>query len=122
MKPLTGNAIRLKLKTCSVLTTIITAYNYLHGRGSINLPISAPMLQIVAMPVQEMESTPGPKYSTIAPVPPLTVRIPATLSMISLGEVQPLSSPVSFTPITCNWIRQMFKAQRNFAQTITFII
>ena len=29
-------------------------------------------------PVQEMESTPSPKYSTIAPVPPFTVRIPAT--------------------------------------------
>lgn len=25
---------------------------------------------MVAIPVQEMESTPGPKYSTIAPVPP----------------------------------------------------
>ena len=41
------------------------------------------MLQIVPMPVQESESTPGPWYSMIAPVPPLTVRIPATLRMMS---------------------------------------
>lgn len=53
------------------------------------------------IPVQEIESTPGPKYSTMAPVPPLTVRIPATFRMTSLGEVQPLNLPVSFTPITC---------------------
>lgn len=51
-------------------------------------------------PVQEMESTPGPWYSTIAPVPPFTVRIPATFKITSLGEVQPESEPVSFTPIT----------------------
>jgi hypothetical protein len=46
-------------------------------------PISAPMLQIVPIPVQERDSTPGPKYSTMAPVPPLTVKIPATLRMTS---------------------------------------
>ena len=33
---------------------------------------------ISTLPVQEMESTPSPKYSTMAPVPPFTVRIPAT--------------------------------------------
>ena len=31
------------------------------------------MLQIVAFPVALMVSAPGPKYSTMAPVPPLTV-------------------------------------------------
>lgn len=41
------------------------------------------MLQIVAIPVQERLFTPGPWYSTMAPVPPLTVRMPATLRMIS---------------------------------------
>lgn len=51
-------------------------------------------------PVQEMESTPGPWYSTIAPVPPFTVRIPATFKMTSFGDVQPDRVPVSFTPIT----------------------
>lgn len=51
-------------------------------------------------PVQEMESTPGPWYSTMAPVPPFTVRIPATFRITSLGEVQPEREPVSFTPIT----------------------
>ena len=43
------------------------------------------MLQMVALPVALIESAPGPKYSTIAPVPPLTVRISATLRMTSLG-------------------------------------
>jgi len=47
-----------------------------------------------------MESTPGPWYSTMAPVPPLTVKMPATLRIMSLGDVQPLSAPVSFTPMT----------------------
>ena len=51
------------------------------------------MLQMVAMPVQDIELTPGPKYSTIAPVPPLTVRMSATFRMTSLGEVHELISP-----------------------------
>ncbi len=58
------------------------------------------MLQMVALPVQEMLVAPGPKYSTMAPVPPLTVRISATLRITSLGEDHPLSSPVSCTPIS----------------------
>ena len=33
-------------------------------------------------------------------VPPLTVRMPASLRITSFGLVQPLSSPVSLTPIT----------------------
>ena len=53
------------------------------------------------LPVQEMVSTPGPKYSTMAPVPPFTVRMPATLQMMSLGEFHLASLPVSFTPMTC---------------------
>lgn len=56
-------------------------------------PISAPMLQIVAMPVHEMWSTPGPWYSTMAPVPPFTVRMPATFKITSFGLVQPVSLP-----------------------------
>lgn len=52
------------------------------------------------LPVHDMESTPGPWYSTMAPVPPLTVRMPATFKMTSLGDVQPDKEPVSFTPIT----------------------
>ena len=58
------------------------------------------MLQIVALPVAEIDSHPGPKYSTIAPVPPFTVRIPATLRMTSLGAVHPDSRPVRCTPMT----------------------
>lgn len=65
----------------------------LNGKREVVAPISAPMLQIVAMPVQEIESTPGPKYSIIAPVPPLTVKMPATLRMMSFGDVQPESLP-----------------------------
>ena len=55
---------------------------------------------MVPFPVQERDSAPGPKYSTIAPVPPLTVRMPATFKITSFGEVQPFSLPVSLTPIT----------------------
>lgn len=53
------------------------------------------------LPVHEMLSTPGPKYSTMAPVPPLTVRMPATFKMTSLGEVHLFILPVSLTPMTC---------------------
>src|SRR6478735_7855603 len=45
------------------------------------------MLQMVALPVHEIELAPGPKYSTIAPVPPWTVRISATFRMTSLAEI-----------------------------------
>ena len=58
------------------------------------------MLQIVALPVAEMLSAPGPKYSTIAPVPPSTVSTRATSRMTSFGLDQPLSEPVSLTPMT----------------------
>ncbi len=77
-----------------------SAMRALKGNRLVVAPISAPMLQMVPMPVQEMESTPGPKYSTMAPVPPFTVRMPASLRITSLGEVQPLSAPVSFTPMS----------------------
>lgn len=36
------------------------------------------MLQMVAMPVADRDSVPGPWYSTMAPVPPFTDRMPAT--------------------------------------------
>ena len=57
-------------------------------------PISAPMFVMVALPVQLIDFVPGPKYSTIAFVPPETVSSPATFRMISFGAVQPFSSPV----------------------------
>ena len=57
------------------------------------------MLVMVALPVQLMDFVPGPKYSTIAFVPPDTVNSSATFNMISLGAVHPVSSPVNFTPI-----------------------
>jgi hypothetical protein len=52
------------------------------------------------LPVAEIVAAPGPKYSTIAPVPPFTVRMPATARMTSLGAAQPESAPVSFTPMS----------------------
>eukprot|EP00958_Prasinococcus_capsulatus_P024610 scaffold3878_cov363-Prasinococcus_capsulatus_cf.AAC.10 len=70
------------------------------GKREVVAPISAPMLQMVAMPVAEMESTPSPKYSTMAPVPPDTVSISATLRMTSLGAVQLPRVPFKCTPIT----------------------
>ena len=62
-------------------------------------PISAPMLQMVPLPVAERFSAPSPKYSTMQPVPPFTVKIPATFKITSFAEVHPLSLPVNFTPI-----------------------
>ena len=62
-------------------------------------PTSAPILQIVPLPVHDRDSAPSPKYSIIYPVPPFTVKIPATFSITSLAEVQPLRLPVNFTPI-----------------------
>ncbi|MOA08469.1 hypothetical protein D3C78_1282370 [compost metagenome] len=62
-------------------------------------PISAPILAIVPLPVHDIDVTPSPKYSTIQPVPPFTVKIPATFKITSLGAVQPLNLPVNFTPI-----------------------
>ena len=71
-----------------------------YGKCDVVAPISAPMLQIVALPVAEIESAPGPKYSTIAPVPPSTVSTRATSRMTSFGLDQPHSVPVSLTPMT----------------------
>ncbi len=62
-------------------------------------PISAPILHIVPLPVHDIDVAPGPKYSTIAPVPPFAVRMPATLRITSLGAVQPERLPVNLTPI-----------------------
>ena len=57
------------------------------------------MLQMVPFPVHDKFSAPGPKYSMIAPVPPLTVNIPATFRITSLAAVHPDNFPVNFTPI-----------------------
>src|SRR5437763_9009815 len=57
------------------------------------------MLQIVPLPVAVIVSAPGPKYSTIAPVPPDTVKTSATRRITSLGADQPDSEPVRCTPI-----------------------
>src|SRR4029079_14166846 len=70
-----------------------------YGNSEQVAPISAPMLHTVALPVAEMVDAPGPKYSTIAPVPPFTVSTPATFKMMSFGAVQPESDPESRTPI-----------------------
>ena len=55
---------------------------------------------MVPLPVQLMLVAPSPKYSTIAPVPPFTVKIPATFKITSLGAVQPFNFPVNFIPIS----------------------
>ncbi len=54
---------------------------------------------MVPFPVQDMDSAPSPKYSIMAPVPPFTVRIPATFNITSFGAVQPFNLPVNLTPI-----------------------
>ena len=62
-------------------------------------PTSAPILQMVALPVADSEAVPSPKYSIMALVAPFTVSIPASFNITSLGEVQPLSLPFRRTPI-----------------------
>ena len=57
------------------------------------------MLQIVPLPVADKDSAPSPKYSTIAPVPPFTVKRPATSKITSFGAAQPDNLPVNLTPI-----------------------
>ena len=57
------------------------------------------MLQIVPLPVHDKDLAPEPKYSTIAPVPPFTVRISATFNITSFGAVHPEIVPVNLTPI-----------------------
>src|SRR5215203_6479690 len=71
-----------------------------YGKSEVVAPISAPMLQIVALPVAEIESAPGPWYSMIAPVPPSTVSTLATSRITSFGLDQPDRLPVRCTPIT----------------------
>src|SRR3954453_14398621 len=71
-----------------------------YGNSDVVAPTSAPMLQMVPLPVAVIVSAPGPKYSTIAPVPPFTVRTSATFRITSFGDDQPDSSPVRCTPIT----------------------
>ena len=66
-----------------------------YGKTEVVAPCSAPMLVMVALPVQEIEAQPGPKNSTTALVPPLTVRMSRSLRITSLGAVQPESLPVS---------------------------
>ena len=70
-----------------------------YGKIEVVAPISAPILQIVPFPVHEIDSAPSPKYSTIEPVPPFTVSIPANLRITSFAEVQPLIFPIKRTPI-----------------------
>ncbi len=49
------------------------------GNIDVVAPSSAPMLVIVALPVALIVRAPGPKYSTIALVPPVTVSSPQSV-------------------------------------------
>ena len=44
-----------------------------NGNSEVVAPSSAPMLQIVPLPVALIDSAPGPKYSMTLLVPPFTV-------------------------------------------------
>ena len=68
---------------------------------------------MVPLPVHDIEVAPSPKYSTTAPVPPFTVKIPATFKITSFADVQPLNLPVNFTPINLG----NFNSQANPAIT-----
>ncbi len=67
------------------------------GNTEVVAPSSAPMLQIVALPVALIVRAPGPRYSRIAWVAPETVRWPATWRITSFAVVQPESAPVRRT-------------------------
>ena len=71
-----------------------------YGNSEHVAPISAPMLQIVALPVAEIDSRAGPEVLDDRAGAALHVRMPATLRMTSFGAAQPDSSPVRRTPIS----------------------
>ena len=52
-----------------------------YGNSEVVAPISAPMVQMVALPVQEMVAAPGPKYSKTLLVPPAQVSMPSSFRM-----------------------------------------
>ncbi len=58
------------------------------------------MLQIVPLPVALIDSAPGPTYSMILLVPPVTVSRPQRWVMTSFGDAHPESLPVRWTPIS----------------------
>ncbi len=70
-----------------------------YANKDVVAPTSAPILQIVAFPVQEIRSAPSPKYSIIEFVAPFTVKIPASFKITSFGDAHEDKVPVSFTPI-----------------------
>ena len=81
---------------------VAARYSYIflsYGNIDVVAPTSAPIFVIVPLPVQLMLSVPSPKYSIIFPVPPLTVKIPASFSITSFADAQLLNFPVNFTPI-----------------------
>merc|ERR1719354_942803 len=71
-----------------------------NGKREVDAPTSAPILQIVLIPVQDKESIPGPKYSRTAPVPPFTESSEATFKITSFGEDQSGKEPVRRMPKT----------------------
>ena len=78
------------------MSFLLVASKYLYiflsyGKIDVVAPTSAPIFVMVAFPVQLIVSVPSPKYSIIFPVPPFTVRIPASLRMISFGDAQSLN-------------------------------
>ena len=60
-----------------------------YGNTEVVAPSSAPMLVMVALPVQLMEAAPGPKYSMMALVPPDTVSSPREAEDDVLGRGPP---------------------------------
>uniref|UniRef100_A0A2B4R364 GTP-binding protein TypA/BipA-like n=1 Tax=Stylophora pistillata TaxID=50429 RepID=A0A2B4R364_STYPI len=69
-------------------------------RIEVDQPTMSMLFTINNSPFFDIDFAPSPKYSMIAPVPPFTVKIPATFKITSLGAVQPDNFPVSFTPIS----------------------
>ena len=70
------------------------------GKTEVVAPSSAPMLVMVALPVQEMASHAGAEVLDDGVGAALHREDAASLRMTSLGEVQPSSAPVSRTPMS----------------------
>ena len=68
------------------------------GNTLVVAPVSVPILVIVALSGTLRVLTPGPKYSSTLPTPPLTSILRRTSSITSFAETQSESFPVSFIP------------------------
>ena len=76
------------------------------GKILVVHPVSVPIFVIVARSGTLKFLTPGPKYSSTLPTPPLTFVLRSTSSITSFADTQSESFPVSLTPTTFGYLSQ----------------